>query len=77
MSLLGNNIPVLPVTTCATWYTCQSPNKYIVILSGVISVLDIFMDENITFCIMLKMFIIVYTEDMLMYHEIRKHIKVT
>jgi len=23
---LGNDIPVLPVTTCATWYTCQSLN---------------------------------------------------
>jgi len=25
---LGNDIPVLSVTTCATWYTCQSLNKY-------------------------------------------------
>jgi len=24
---LGNDIPVLPVTTCATWYTCQSLNN--------------------------------------------------
>jgi len=24
---LGNDIPVLPVTTCATWYTCQSLNS--------------------------------------------------
>jgi len=23
---LGNDIPVLPVTTCTTWYTCQSHN---------------------------------------------------
>jgi len=26
---LGNDISVLPVTTCATWYTCQSPNNNI------------------------------------------------
>ena len=29
MSLLGNDIPVLPVTTCGTWYTCQSHNKVV------------------------------------------------
>jgi len=29
-SLLGNNIPILPVTTCATWYTCQSLNIYVI-----------------------------------------------
>jgi len=28
MSLLGNDIPDLPVTTCTTWYTCQSLNTY-------------------------------------------------
>jgi len=26
-SLLGNDIPVLPVTTCTTWYTWQSLNN--------------------------------------------------
>jgi len=34
MSLLGNDIPVLPVTTCATWYTCQSLNKSLTTLQA-------------------------------------------
>jgi len=27
MSLLENDIPVLPITTCATRYACESPNS--------------------------------------------------
>jgi len=31
---LENDIPVLSVTTCTTWYTCQSLNKFVAPLSG-------------------------------------------
>jgi len=26
---LGNDISVLPITTCATWYTCQSLSRWV------------------------------------------------
>ena len=31
---MGNDIPVLLVTTCATWYTCQSHNNHPVKFDG-------------------------------------------
>jgi len=34
MSLLGNDILILPITTCATWYACKSHNKFLASLQG-------------------------------------------